>query len=194
MQRKSDLPTVKANFLKAWNRIAEICEGQRNSMKEKIVEVWADLTLTPPYILLLLGGNSREESCRVLDPSEGYKEIFAGEDYNQAQLWLLEDEYEPLGCADEDQQDLEEAMGDAGTPCFGETQPMTLKSYLKLQYTISLYAEEEGGYVACIYDLPGCMAQGETPDEILMNINEARQLWIESAFDSGKPIPLPRDC
>lgn len=58
------------------------------------VEVWIDPMLFPPYILLLLGdpvGN-----CRVYDPSENYKVVFSSATYDEAQTWLLEDEYEPV--------------------------------------------------------------------------------------------------
>lgn len=36
-----------------------------------------------------------------------------------------------------------------------------LKDYLKLIYPITLYPDSEGGYVAEIKDLPGCLTQGE---------------------------------
>lgn len=32
----------------------------------------------------------------VYDPAEQYKVIFASPDYEEAKLWLLEDEYEPV--------------------------------------------------------------------------------------------------
>ncbi len=57
-------------------------------------EVWIDPMLTPPYILLLLGDASG--NCRVYDPAENYKIIFTSASYNDAQNWLLEDEYEPI--------------------------------------------------------------------------------------------------
>jgi len=41
------------------------------------------------------------------------------------------------------------------------------------------------------------MMPGETADETMVNIEvnieEARQLWIETAYDFGDPIPLPSD-
>jgi hypothetical protein len=58
------------------------------------VEVWIDPMLSPPYILLLLGDSSG--SCRVYDPAEDYKVVFTGATYDEAQTWLLEDEYEPI--------------------------------------------------------------------------------------------------
>jgi antitoxin HicB len=72
-------------------------------------------------------------------------------------------------------------------------KPNSLQDYLRLSYPVTLYPEPEGGYVAMIKDLPGCMTQGETPDEVMANIEEARQLWIETAFEFGDEIPLPSD-
>ncbi|XGV99533.1 MAG: type II toxin-antitoxin system HicB family antitoxin [Leptolyngbya sp. BL-A-14] len=69
----------------------------------------------------------------------------------------------------------------------------SLEHYLKLCYPITVYPEPEGGYVAVIKDLPGCITQGETPDEIIANIEEARQLWIETVYEHGDNIPLPSD-
>ena len=41
-------------------------------------------------------------------------------------------------------------------------------------------------------DLPGCMTQGETLEECIVNIEEARELWIEIVYTSAKKdIPLP---
>lgn len=70
-------------------------------------------------------------------------------------------------------------------------QPKPLEYYLDLKYPITLYPEVEGGYVAKIADLPGCMTQGETLEETIDNINEARELWIETVYESGREIPLP---
>jgi predicted RNase H-like HicB family nuclease len=71
--------------------------------------------------------------------------------------------------------------------------PKSLEYYLNLTYAVTVYPEPEGGYVAMIKDLPGCMTQGETAEEIMENIEEARQLWIETAYDFDDPIPLPSD-
>ncbi|MCA2508542.1 MAG: type II toxin-antitoxin system HicB family antitoxin [Microcystis sp. M54BS1] len=67
-----------------------------------------------------------------------------------------------------------------------------LEYFLFLKYPISIYPEEEGGYTALIPDLPGCMSQGETLEEVIINIEEARKLWIETVYFSGKKdIPMP---
>ncbi len=67
----------------------------------------------------------------------------------------------------------------------------SLENYLTLKYPITLYSEDEGGYVAEIKDLPGCLTQGDTLEETINNINEARELWIETAYEAGDYIPLP---
>jgi hypothetical protein len=56
------------------------------------LEVWVDTLL--PYVLLLLSDQSGY--WYVYDPAEQYKVIFASQDYEEAKLWLLEDEYEPV--------------------------------------------------------------------------------------------------
>jgi hypothetical protein len=58
------------------------------------VEVWIDPMLSPPYILLLLGDSAG--SCRVYESAENYQVVFSSATYDEAQIWLLEDEYEPV--------------------------------------------------------------------------------------------------
>lgn len=67
-----------------------------------------------------------------------------------------------------------------------------LEYFLSLKYPIAIHPEAEGGYTALIPDLPGCITQGETLEEVIVNIEEARELWIETVHCSGKKeIPLP---
>lgn len=58
------------------------------------VEAWIDPMLSPPYILVLLGDSAG--NCRVYDPAENYKVVFSSATYEEAQIWLLEDEYESV--------------------------------------------------------------------------------------------------
>ena len=67
-----------------------------------------------------------------------------------------------------------------------------LEYYLGLNYPITLYRAEEGGFVAEIEDLEGCLTQGETVEETTENIEEARQLWIKAAYEDRVEIPIPR--
>ncbi|GFE67824.1 type II toxin-antitoxin system HicB family antitoxin [Chroococcus sp. FPU101] len=66
-----------------------------------------------------------------------------------------------------------------------------LNYYLNLPYAITLYSDTEGGYVAEIKDLPGCLTQGETLAETINNFNEAKELWLETAYAENDLIPLP---
>lgn len=69
--------------------------------------------------------------------------------------------------------------------------PRTLEDYLSLQYRLDVIAAPEGGYVLDYPDLPGCMTQVESFDEVAHAAEEIRHLWIETQFEDGDPIPLP---
>jgi len=66
-----------------------------------------------------------------------------------------------------------------------------LEYYLGLRYPVTLVPEAEGGYTATINDLPGCVSVGETAEEALSMIEDARRLWLEVAYEHGDEIPLP---
>ena len=66
-----------------------------------------------------------------------------------------------------------------------------LAYYMSLRYPVQIVECEEGGYFVRIPDLPGCMTQGETIEEALANIKEAKELWLEEMVESGLPIPEP---
>ena len=71
-----------------------------------------------------------------------------------------------------------------------ETKP--LKYYLGLEYSFNAIADPDGGYVVVFPDLPGCMTQGDTLDEVRRMAEEARTLWIEAEYDTNpNGIPLP---
>lgn len=57
-----------------------------------------------------------------------------------------------------------------------------------------LSADEGGGYLAWVPDLPGCMSDGETRAEALANTEAAIGEWIEEAKRLGKVIPAPTDA
>jgi len=67
-----------------------------------------------------------------------------------------------------------------------------LEYYLKLKYPVTLIPDVTGGYVVEIENLPGCFSQGETIEEAMNMIEEARRLWLETAYEDGQDIPLPR--
>jgi len=46
-------------------------------------------------------------------------------------------------------------------------------------------------YGAYVPDLPGCVAAGETKEEVLSLIREAIELHLEGLKDEGQPTPPP---
>jgi predicted RNase H-like HicB family nuclease len=46
---------------------------------------------------------------------------------------------------------------------------------------IVVHEAEEGGFWAEVPALPGCVSQGETMDELLANMREAIQAWLDTA-------------
>ena len=58
-----------------------------------------------------------------------------------------------------------------------------------MRYTVILERESDGGYVAMVPLLPGCVSQGDTREEALRNIHEAADLYIEDSIESGDPVP-----
>jgi len=66
-----------------------------------------------------------------------------------------------------------------------------LKHYLGLQYPFNVLADPDGGYVVVFLDLPGCMTQVETLEELPAMAEDARQGWIETEYERGNDIPLP---
>ena len=74
-----------------------------------------------------------------------------------------------------------------------QTERKPLEFYLALKYPVTITPDITGGYVAEIQDLPGCFTQGETLEETYANMEEARHLWLESAYEDGLDITLPRD-
>lgn len=58
--------------------------------------------------------------------------------------------------------------------------------------TIIYWSEEDQSFIADVPELPGCMAHGASPDKALSNVQEAIQLWVDTAYEFGDPIPEPK--
>ena len=62
------------------------------------------------------------------------------------------------------------------------------------RYRISLKpltAEDGGGWLAKVPELPGCMSDGDTPQEAVENVMDAIACWIEAAEEDGRTVPTP---
>jgi antitoxin HicB len=66
-----------------------------------------------------------------------------------------------------------------------------LNYYLSLPYPIELIPDEDGYWFARIPLLEGCMTNGNSREEALVMLDDAKQLWLETALELGKSIPEP---
>ena len=70
----------------------------------------------------------------------------------------------------------------------------TIDYYMNLPYKMEIVPDaEEGGFVAMFPDLPGCITVGDTIDEVVANIIDAKKAWIEAELEEGRTIPEPKD-
>lgn len=51
--------------------------------------------------------------------------------------------------------------------------------------------EDGGGYLITFPDLPGCMSDGATPEEAVINGRDAFSAWVSARTHIGKPLPKP---
>ena len=61
------------------------------------------------------------------------------------------------------------------------------------KYEIIIYwSRQDGVFVAEVPELPGCLAHGDTQQAALRNVNQAMDLWLDTAREFGDPIPEPK--
>ena len=53
------------------------------------------------------------------------------------------------------------------------------------------WSSEDNCYIVSVPDLPGCMADGETPQKAVENAQVIISEWIETARMLGREIPEP---
>jgi len=58
--------------------------------------------------------------------------------------------------------------------------------------TIIYWSQEDEIFLAEVPELPGCMAHGDSYESALANIQEAIQLWIDTAMEFDDSIPVPK--
>lgn len=51
--------------------------------------------------------------------------------------------------------------------------------------------EDGGGYIAYVPDLPGCMSDGDTPEQAAANIQSAVEEWLDCAVARKMDVPAP---
>lgn len=72
---------------------------------------------------------------------------------------------------------------------------MKAEDLMKRPYHIELVRAEtedgQVGWVASVAELPGCLSQGDTPEEAAAHIQDAMETWFESVIERNSPIPEP---
>ena len=54
------------------------------------------------------------------------------------------------------------------------------------EFDVVLLEDETGGYVAIVPALPGCHTQGDTLTEVMRNVKEAIDLYVETLTEQEK--------
>jgi len=61
------------------------------------------------------------------------------------------------------------------------------------KYVIIIYwSNEDNAFIAEVPELPGCIADGQTYEEVLKNVQTIIEEWIETAKTLNREIPQPK--
>ncbi len=63
---------------------------------------------------------------------------------------------------------------------------------MRIEYPLKLHKAEEGGYWAEFPDLPGCITEGDSEEEVLAMAKDALSGWLAVRFERNFSIPEPR--
>ena len=59
-----------------------------------------------------------------------------------------------------------------------------------MKFTITIYTDEDGVYVAECPSIPGCVSQGKTEEEAEKNVLEAIKECLEVRAELGMPLTV----
>ncbi len=60
------------------------------------------------------------------------------------------------------------------------------------EFSVVIMEDESGGYIAIVPELPGCHTQGDSLDEVIRNVKEAIELYLETLSEEEKKELLSR--
>lgn len=63
-----------------------------------------------------------------------------------------------------------------------------MDKYEKIIY----WSEDDNKFLVEVPELAGCMADGNTPEEALRNVEIIVSEWLETAEELGREIPFPK--
>ncbi len=62
-----------------------------------------------------------------------------------------------------------------------------------IKYEVIIYwSEADDAFIAEVPELPGCMADGASYQEVINNVEQIIQEWIDTAKELGHPISEPK--
>ena len=62
-----------------------------------------------------------------------------------------------------------------------------------LKYEVMIYwSDEDEAFIAEVPELPGCAADGATPQSALAEVHVIAEEWIETARELGRAVREPR--
>lgn len=64
---------------------------------------------------------------------------------------------------------------------------------MSIKYEIIIYwSHEDNAFIAEVPELPGCMSDGKTYQEAVVNAEQVIAEWVATAKESGRAIPQPK--
>jgi len=70
-----------------------------------------------------------------------------------------------------------------------------LQEFINLSYSIEVVPGQTTDGFSCYMahhpELPGCMSHGDSPEEAIINLMEAKELYIKTLLEKGEEVPLP---
>ena len=72
------------------------------------------------------------------------------------------------------------------------TSAKDVNYYLSLPYTIEIVRTDESTWFARVVELPGCITEGDSPEDAAAMIRDAMAAWIEVALEDGQIVPEPK--
>ncbi|MGI8689780.1 MAG: type II toxin-antitoxin system HicB family antitoxin [Thermomicrobiales bacterium] len=87
-----------------------------------------------------------------------------------------------------------ELEDDDTTTNMGEELEITseIAALARRPYPVLVTYEEDSGWVGRVPDLPGVIAVGDTPDEMMDVLQGAKAVYIASMLRHGETVPAPR--
>jgi predicted RNase H-like HicB family nuclease len=64
---------------------------------------------------------------------------------------------------------------------------------MSIKYELIIYwSDEDQSFIVEVPELPGCMADGETYEQAVLNAKAVIEEWIKTARELGRQVPEPK--